>query len=66
LFLGELVEKLVNGDAGMFLPGACGGGAVDDDLGGNLLHDLGLFVDLGLRDLACGFAAGLAQGVDPQ
>lgn len=66
MFLGEVVEKLVNGNTGMFLPGACGGSAVDDGLSGNLLPDLGLFVDLGLRDLAYGFAVGLAQGVDLQ
>lgn len=66
MFLGELVEKLVNGDTAMFLPGACGGSAVDDDLGSNLLHDLGLLIDLGLRCLAGVGAAVRTHGVDPQ
>lgn len=61
MFLGDVVENLIDGDTAALLLGAGGGGAIDDGLGVDLLHGFGFFVGLALAGFAFGLACGIAR-----
>ena len=63
MFLGDVVENLIDGDTAALLLGAGDISTSDDGLGFNLLHGFGFFVDLGLCKLASRFSTGLASCV---